>query len=128
MRRLFVLAMVAGVALGCSSPPKPAPATPRMEATETVGLPPQQVQSMFRSAAEPIQRCAPGSSGKITVRVLRVDGALRVEAAPGASLDPVVQRCILDALSSVPLSETGSNVGGPAVPPPGFVSHVTVSW
>lgn len=106
----------------------PSQTAPQVSATHTTGASADDVSTMFRTAGEPVRRCVGGGSGKITFRVTNQDGVLHVTPEPAASLDPRAQACAMDALSAIWLEETGSNVGGPAVPPPGFVSLVTVAW
>jgi hypothetical protein len=53
---------------------------------------------------------------------------LHVTAQPGTSLDPTQRSCAVEALTRAFGTETASNVGGPAVPPSGFTSLLTVRW
>lgn len=99
-----------------------------LEVTETTGLPPEQVHAIFEPAAEPLARCLPGQSGKINVRVQGATGALHVFLDPSVSLDERARECAASTLSQVYLEQTGSNAGGPDVPPSGFTSILTVSW
>jgi hypothetical protein len=82
----------------------------------------------FQTARGHLEQCHPGSSGKVNVRVTREGGSTHLHIEPGASLDPSEGHCVLEALSTVELEETGSNVGGPAVKPSGFTSLITISW
>jgi len=41
---------------------------------------------------------------------------------------PLEHRCVLEALSTIPLPETGDNLGGRTVPPSGLTSLLTLSW
>ena len=105
----------------------PAP-LPRLQVTQAENIPSERVQTLFRPALSPLQHCFPGSSGKVVIRLTTVKGALAVGFEPSASLDPTMRSCATDALTKVYVQETGSNVGGPAVPPSGFTSLITVSW
>ena len=58
----------------------------------------------------------------------RVERRLAAILAKGATLDPTAHRCVLEALSTVDLPDTAANAGGPAVPPSGFTSLITLSW
>lgn len=128
-RQLGSLVLVASAACAKAPPPaSPPPPAPRLDATETEGASPEKVRAIFQPAAEALHRCSRGQTGKLTMRVTNRAGTLQVDAQPGASLDPTLRACAQDALSAVWLEETGSNVGGPAVPPPGFVSLITVTW
>jgi hypothetical protein len=82
----------------------------------------------FQAAGPHLEHCHPGNAGKVEVRITKQDRATHLHIEPGASLDPVEGHCVLEALSTVDLEETGGNVGGPAVKPSGFTSLITISW
>jgi hypothetical protein len=112
-----------------TGPPSSASSTPaRLEVTQAQGLPAERIQTLLAPAAEPLHRCMSGRTGKITLRVTSRNGALAVSVEPGVSLGDAARTCAFDALSTVVLEETGSNAGGPGIPPSGFTSLVTVSW
>jgi hypothetical protein len=96
--------------------------------TRAEGLPAERLRAIFAPALVSLERCLPGKGGTLEVSVWRSAGALHVRVEPGASLDPTARRCAAAALSAVYYQETASAVGGPAVPPPGFSSLLTVSW
>jgi hypothetical protein len=96
--------------------------------TRAQGVPAKQLQTIFTRALGPLERCLPGAGGLLELRVTTRNGALDVSAAPGASIDPTARECAAAALEKVYLQETASHAGGPAVPPSGFTSLVTVRW
>lgn len=109
--------------------PAAPPAQPRLEVREAEGLPPERVQTIFRPAVEPLKHCLTRSAaGKINLRVTSTDGVLKLRVEPAASLDPTARECALEALTTVYLEQTGSNVGGVSIPPSNFTSMLTLSW
>jgi hypothetical protein len=100
----------------------------RVEVMESKGLPPEQITPLVLPAKTTIQHCQNGSGGKINVRITRKDGATNMSVEPGASLDPDARHCVLEALSTLGLEETGGNVAGPGGKPSGFTSLISVSW
>lgn len=99
-----------------------------MDVVEATGVSAAQITPLIQPAKEPLGRCHTGGGGKINVRVTRKDNATILSIAPGTSLDPRAQHCVLEALSTLGLEETGGNVGGPTPKPSGFTSLITVSW
>jgi hypothetical protein len=75
-----------------------------------------------------IEKCRPGTGGKIDVSLFRRGSGLYLHVEPGTSLDPRAGHCVLEALSTVDLEPTGGNVGGSAIPRGGFTSLITISW
>lgn len=127
----FILASCAeprGVTRTPALPPGPAVDVVMQNEDPNAKVTSEEVRAIFRPAAEPMQRCLAGKSGKITIRLTNRDGVLHAEIEPASSLDPTARACVLDALSTVWLEATGSNVGGPSVPPPGFASLLTIAW
>jgi hypothetical protein len=87
------------------------------------------MHAILKPALESVRRCVgDDGGGKLNIQLTNRSGALEVVVEPGQSLDPTARACVLEALTSVYLEQTGSNAGGPAVPPSGFTSMVTVSW
>jgi hypothetical protein len=109
---------------GSAKPPN----TVHLEVTEASGLPRELVARVYEAAREPLQGCQQSGGGKVNVRITRHEGLFHLSVEPGASLDPSARHCVLEALSTVDLEETGGNVGGPAIRPSGFTSLITVSW
>jgi hypothetical protein len=105
-----------------------APEAVHLAVTEATGLPTALVARVYEAAREPLQGCRQAGGGKVDVRITRRDGLFHLSVEPGASLDPSARHCVLEALSTVDLEETGGNVGGPTVRPSGFTSLITVSW
>jgi hypothetical protein len=99
-----------------------------LEVTEADGLPRELVAHVYEAAREPLQGCRQSGGGKVNVRITRREGLFHLSVEPGASLDPSARHCVLEALSTVDLEETGGNVGGPTIRPSGFTSLITVSW
>jgi hypothetical protein len=110
-------------------PPPPAPRC-RLTVTDTEGCQPDQIADLVSPVRSQIERCRGASGGKLLVRVRKVPGGrLAFDVAPGTSLDPTEKRCVLDALNSLPQSESSTAwTGGPAVPPTGFSSLLTIEW
>jgi hypothetical protein len=104
------------------------PDTVHLEVTEANGLPRELVAHVYEAAREPLQGCRQSGGGKVNVRITRSEGLFHLSVEPGASLDPTARHCVLEALSTVDLEETGGNVGGPTIRPSGFTSLITVSW
>jgi hypothetical protein len=105
--------------------PKPA-AGVQLSVTETNGVEPAAVGQIYASAREALGHCRQPGGGTVYVRVQKQGPSLHMKIEPGATLDPLAHRCVLEALSTVDLPDTGSNGGGPAVPPSGFTSLLTV--
>jgi hypothetical protein len=82
----------------------------------------------YQAARPNLEHCHPGTAGKLEVRLTKQDRSTQLRIQPGASLDPTEGHCVLEALSTVDLDETAGKVGGPAVKPSGFTSHITISW
>jgi hypothetical protein len=120
---LLVLAACTRPAAGPSSS-----RAPRLEVERSEGASNERVRRLFSRAPQPLAPCLPAGGGKLHLRVTSIDGRLHIDLEPGSSLDPRTRECALEALEAVYLEETGSNTGGPAVPPPHFTSDVTLSW
>jgi hypothetical protein len=120
------------VILKATTPPDVGSTKPRdavhLEVTEATGLSPALMTQVYQAAREPLQGCRQSGGGKVNVRITREGGVLHLSVEPGASLDPTARHCVLEALSTVDLEETGGNVGGPTVRPSGFTSRISVSW
>jgi hypothetical protein len=99
----------------------------RVDVTESKGVSSAQLAPLVQ-AKTPLQHCHNGAGGKINVRITRKDNATNMSVEPGASLDPEARHCVLEALSTLGLEETGGNVGGPGGKPSGFTSLITLSW
>ena len=99
-----------------------------LEVTKAQGGLDNESSAAVEAARPHLEHCHPGSGGKIAVQVTKQARATYMSVVPGESLDPTAGHCVLEALSTVDLPETGSNVGGPAVKPSGFTSLITVSW
>jgi hypothetical protein len=78
-------------------------------------------------APEALPRCAPGSGGKINLRIASQNGVLRVTIDPEASVEQTLRACVLQTLST-DLPDDSSNANGVALKPSGFTSLVAVSW
>lgn len=126
MRRFAVLAMALAACAHHATPPPASP--PRIDRVVSEGTPPSGESELLARAVAPLRHCLPESGGKLSVRVTRTSGTLRVTFEPDASLDPFARACATDALLRVYEEETASNVGGPAVPATGFTSLLVVSW
>jgi hypothetical protein len=146
--RFFLLALLACAA--CEVPPEqpaaspaaPPPVTPpvveyhatpsgdgvRVSVTEANGLDPAVVSKVYSAARESLGHCHQPGGGTVHVRIVRQGLSLHMHIEPGATLDPTAHQCVLEALSTVELPDTAGNGGGPAVPPSGFTSLITLSW
>jgi hypothetical protein len=100
----------------------------RLEVTRATGGLDSESSSAVEAARPHLEHCHPGGGGKIAVQITKHERATYMSIVPGESLDPTAGHCVLEALSTVDLPETGSNVGGPAVKPSGFTSLITISW
>jgi hypothetical protein len=148
MLRLSVLAVLTCVA--CEVPPEakppmvPAPAAPpeapasdagrpagnavQLNVTDANGLDPATVGNMYGTAREALAHCHQPGGGTVHVRIVKQGASLHMHVEPGATLDPLAHECVLQALSTVDLPDTAANQGGPAVPPSGFTSLLTITW
>jgi hypothetical protein len=131
MARTLVLAVTLSALFSCTpeaaAPPAKAPVQHgELMVTDAQGRSAEEISAIFAPAVEPMHRCAPGSGGKINIRVERREGSLHLSVEPGASLDPTARECVLDALAVVELDETGANTG--VTRPSGFTSILSVSW
>ena len=110
-------------------PPPPAPRC-RLTVTETENCQPHDVEALVAPVRSRLERCRGSSGGKLLVRVRKLPGGrLAFDVAPGTSLDPTERKCALDALNSLPQSESSTAwTGGPSIPPSGFSSLLTVEW
>lgn len=99
----------------------------RVDVTESKGVSSAQLAPLVQAKA-PLQHCHNGAGGKINVRITRKDNVMSMSVEPGASLDLEARHCVLEALSTLGLEETGGNVGGPGGKPSGFTSLITLSW
>jgi hypothetical protein len=100
----------------------------RLQVTKAQGGLDSESSAAIEAARPHLEHCHPGSGGKIAVQVTKQARATYMSVVPGESLDPTEGHCVLEALSTVDLPETGGNVGGPAVKPSGFTSLITISW
>jgi hypothetical protein len=100
----------------------------QLTVTETKGMDPAAVGKIYGAATESLGHCHQPGGGTVHVTVVKTGTTLHLHVEPGATLDPRAHDCVLEALSTVDLTETGGNVGGPAVPPSGFTSLLTLSW
>jgi hypothetical protein len=126
------------VTAGCTSvvsSPRPLPRatevpapTGEIEVRRAQGLDVLQVRALLKPSLPSLHQCAPGSGGKINVAITRTEGALHVAVEPGPSLDPVLRECVLQALSSIDVEQSGGDVPGVGVRPSGFTSLVAISW
>ncbi len=99
----------------------------RMDVTQADGISSERVRELLAPATGRLRRCVPEGGRALALRVTSEDGVLRVAPASGSASD-ATSACVAAALSSVHLEPTGSNSGGPAVPPTGFTSLITVEW
>jgi hypothetical protein len=100
----------------------------RLEVKNAAGDLDSRSNTAYQAAQPHVARCHPGTAGKVEVRLTKEDRATHLHIEPGTSLNPAEGHCVLEALSTVDLEETGGNVGGPAVKPSGFTSLITISW
>ncbi len=121
------VAAVAAVNPGAAVDAGATPSTMHVEVTESKGVSSAQLQPLVQAKA-PLHQCHNGAGGKINVRVTRKDNTTNMSVEPGASLDPEARHCVLEALSTLGLEETGGNVAGPGGKPSGFTSLITLSW
>jgi hypothetical protein len=103
-------------------------AAPEREIAADEGRRRDRVTAALAAARSDLRRCTGGRGGVLVVRVVEGPTGFAVDAAPGSSLDPNARACAVAALSRTFATETGSNAGGPAIPPSGFTSHFTVRW
>jgi len=92
------------------------------------GVDPTVVGKVYAAAREPLGHCHQPGGGTVHVRIVRQGMSLHMHIEPGATLDPEAHRCVLEALSTIDLPDTGGNGSGPAVPPSGFTSLLTLTW
>jgi len=106
--------------------------TPRdgvqLSVTDTRGLDPAAVVTFYTAAREALGHCHQPGGGTVHVRIVKEGPSLRMHIEPGATLDPTAHRCVLEALSTIDVPDTAANTGGPATPPSGFTSLITLSW
>ena len=100
----------------------------RLTVNETYGLDPVIVSKVYSQARESLGHCHQPGGGTVHVSIERKGTSLHMHIEPGATLDPTAHRCVLEALSTVELHDTAANAGGPAVPPSGFTSLITLTW
>jgi hypothetical protein len=123
------------------APPAPIVAQPAVDAgaakqgdgvqltvSEALGLDPAIVGQVYGQARESLGHCHQPGGGTVHVSVVKRGASLQMHIEPGATLDPLAHRCVLEALSTVELPDTAANGGGPAVPPSGFTSLITLTW
>jgi hypothetical protein len=98
--------------------------------TDTEGCEPSQVTDLVSPVRSQIEHCRGASGGKLIVRVRKAPaGKLAFDVAPGTSLDPTERKCVLDALNSLPQTESSTAyTGGASFPPTGFSSLLTIEW
>jgi hypothetical protein len=100
----------------------------QLAVTEASGLDPGALAKVYGAARESLAHCHQPGGGTVHVRIVRQGTSLHMHIEAGATLDPTAHRCVLESLSTVELPDTASNGGGPAVPPSGFTSLLTLSW
>ncbi len=103
-------------------------APPRVEVVRSEGLTPARLDAMSSAARRSLQHCPATNGGALVVALSSDAQGLHVTVAPGTSLDPTARSCAVEALTRTFGTETASNVGGPAVPPTGFTSLLTIRW
>jgi hypothetical protein len=108
-------------------PTKPADGV-QLAVTEANGVEPTTMTNTYAPAREVLGHCPQAGGGTVHVRVQKQGASLHMKIEPGATLDPLAHRCVLEALSTIDLPDTGGNGGGPAVPPSGFTSLLTVTF
>ena len=100
----------------------------QLSVAEAQGLDPAIVGKVYAAAREPLGHCHQPGGGTVHVRIVKQGVSLHMHIEPGATLDPEAHRCVLEALSTIDLPDTAANAGGPAVPPSGFTSLITLTW
>jgi len=100
----------------------------QLTVSEALGLDPAIVGQVYGQARESLGHCHQPGGGTVHVSVVKRGASLQMHIEPGATLDPLAHRCVLEALSTVELPDTAANAGGPAVPPSGFTSLITLTW
>jgi hypothetical protein len=103
------------------------------------GLDPEMTK-LVQPAMRALEECQTRGGGKLEIRLVRHAQSVELLVEPGRSfLEPTVQHCALEALSTIDLPQTAGKEGGPALgtptfrrvynmPPTGFTSLITISW
>jgi hypothetical protein len=111
------------------APPAPIAGQPVQIIVKTAtGVDPLLVGQVYGQAVESLGHCRQPGGGTVHVSVVKKGKNLQMHIEPGATLNPLAHECVLQALSTVEIPETGGNVGGPTAPPSGFTSLLTLSW
>jgi hypothetical protein len=92
------------------------------------GVDPLLVGKVYGEAVESLGHCRQPGGGTVHVSIVKKGKNLQMHIEPGATLNPLAHECVLQALSTVEIPETGGNMGGPTTPPSGFTSLLTLSW
>lgn len=100
----------------------------RFEVRRVEGTTAVHIQTLLDPAREAVRRCVDGGGGKLEIQLTNRRSGLEISVEPGPSLEPTARACVLAALSSIHLEQTGSLAGGPSPAPSSFTSLVTVSW
>jgi len=137
--RIPSIVLLVSICGGCAGTTAIAPATadqraqieptPLQVRAQTIsGSEHTRLSSALIPARERLRQCLPGSNGKVNVLVTQRENSIHLGFEPGESLDPTAKDCMLEALSTVDLEETGTNVGGTSYTPTGYTSIIQISW
>ena len=99
-----------------------------MQIQDVEGTTASRAGALLGSMTEPVGRCSPPEPGVLNVRLRSEAGHTAVEIAPGSTVNSDTRRCVLDALSTLDLSQALPEESTPSVALRRFASTVSISW
>ena len=133
-RNVIASALCLLVSTGCTSSsskprgPEVHPSSPAVEVRHARGLDASRVRALVAPSLASLHQCAPGSGGKINVEITVTEGAIHAAVEPSPSLNPLLRECVLQALSTIDVDQSGGDIPGVSVPPSGFTSLLAIWW